>query len=76
MGTAFTAFAAEIFVGISHDDCVAAQVAYSSIAPIATPCPSTNFLQIFRGASKCAESVPLIPSVNKPNVMINLSVSL
>ena len=71
-GQAFKAFVAESFVVISRDDCVMAQVAYTCISPIATPCPSTNFPQNFRAEDKCVKSVPLIPPVNKPNGTINL----
>ena len=71
---AFNAFGAEFFAGISHDDCVMAQVAYTCITPIATPCPSTNFPQIFRTETKCVESVPLVPPVDRPNETINLGV--
>ncbi|NLB56276.1 MAG: hypothetical protein GX811_11035, partial [Lentisphaerae bacterium] len=73
-GKAFNAFVAESFAGISRDDCVMAQVAYLSIALIATPCPSTNFPQNFRAENKCVELVPLIPPVNKPNGTINLGI--
>ncbi|NLB55133.1 MAG: hypothetical protein GX811_05100 [Lentisphaerae bacterium] len=56
-GQAFKAFVAESFVVISRDDCVMAQVAYTCISPIATPCPSTNFPQNFRAEDKCVKSV-------------------